>query len=380
MSSANGNNDTTSNKEITTHEALLAEDDRIKHDPNYMAQQFPVLASTIKPDHQLYPILNNYAYDVMHPAQSVQSEKDLKRIFYKRDAQIIPMLHGDIFDPLAIKNPDFFVGDAGRKLQAELQKIGMQCIYAEGMYVALGATEMLPDAMKQYGSEVFKLYSDFLNAYGNAVGGEYPYMDLSGEMRMVAIGEIMLDKYPKHEYTQAIQSDFEFALHTLTDIHTVKGESNTEQFYALSTDPYPYMTNFEEHERFIATYPDTKYGKIVQKIRSNTSQINYNGGNLSDLYLLVLQWRDAVSESDIAYCDDIEAIKDSLYLNQGIDVPHVLPIFKDSTTQCALTYRFYPEKNKAEQALKNIQSQVKTPIGIVKIHFNTDSEMWEVTP
>ena len=376
----NSENDSTQS-EITAHEALLADEGRWERDPNFLQKNLPVLESTLKKEHSLYEPLNNYAYDVLNDQTTVQSENDLKRLFYKRDALIIPTLHGEIFDPLAVKDPDFFVGDNGKKLQNELQKIGLQSVYAEGMYVSLNASEMLPNAMKKYGSEVFKLYADFLSAFGNAIGGEYPYIDLSGETQMVAIGEQLMTKYPNHEYTKTVRSDFEFALHTLTDIHTVNapdGGDARQLFYALSTDPYPYMTNFEAHKQFANTYADTKYGKIVKNILQNTSQIKQNETELGNLYLVVLQWNDANNDSDMAYCDDAEALKDSLFLHQGIDVPHVLPIMKDDAMQCAITYRFYPEKAKAEQALKTLQTQTNHKASIIKVQFNPDNDTWEV--
>lgn len=372
--------DTLGTQEITLHEALLAEDPNIKRDPHYLQQHLPILASIVKENDPIYVSLNNYVYDVLNNEETVKSENDLKRLFYKRDAQIMPTLHGDFFDPLAMKNDDFFVGDAGRKLQAELQSIGLQCIYAEGMYVDLGAAEMLPQAMKKFGSEVFRLYAEFLNAYGKAVGGEYPYLDLSGEMRMVAIGEAMLDKHPDHEYTLAIRSDFEFALHTLTDIHTVTGQLDTqEMFYALSTDPYPYMTSFEQHRQFVADYPNTKYGKIVQKILANPSSIAHAGNGFKDLFLVLVQWRGTNSDGETAYCDDAEAAKDSLYLHRGIDVAHVLPITQNGEIRCAIVYRFYPDKAQAEKAIKTLQIQIQLPLSIIKASFNSDSETWETS-
>lgn len=372
--------DSLSQNEITLHEELLAERTDIDYDPNFLAQQLPTLASIVSREEAIYTPLNNYAYDVINPAQSVKAEKDLTRLFYKREAQIIPTLHGDILEPLALKNSDFFVGDAGRKLQTELQRIGMQCIYAEGMYVDLGAAEMLSGAMRQYGSEVLRYYAEFQSAHSTAIGGEYPFLDLNGEMRMVAVGEAMTTKYPQHEYTQQIYSDFEFALHSLTDIHVVieQPSGTQEMFYALSTDPFPYMTDFAQHRQFVAQYPDTKYGKIVARILANRSEIARAGDSYKDLYLVVVQWQDANEDDETAYCDDAEALKDSLYLHQGIDVPHVLPIAQDGETRCAITHRFYPNRANAEKALKTLQAQSQISADIIKVSYNPESDEWEI--
>ncbi len=363
---------------------IQTEDPTIERDPDFLRKNFPKLSAAVPESMPLYAKLNAYSYDISHPDQSIKTEENLKRLFFQREKDIIPMLHTEVFDRLAMKDPEFFVNTSGRQLQAELQKIGMQCIYAEGMYVDLAAAEMLTPQLSKLGSEVLRMYIDFIVSRGNAVGGEYPYADIEGEMAMINIGGQMLDKYPDHAYTQAIAPDLSFALSALTDIHNVKDREGQSLTISgdLSTDPYPSMIDPEAIKSFSAKYPQSKYAPLIASVAANPSEMEYNPetNTYKDLYLAAVAWRAATQEEEAISCDDAKIYQTTEYLNKAIDVPHVLLLSLPEGQQdtCLLVHRFYPDRGRAEKALQQIKARISNSVGIVHITHNEESDNWEI--
>lgn len=387
LSSCINSNTAPREEESSTNDPLAqiaTEDNTIERDAYFLKKSYPKLASVVPESNPLYEKLNAYSYDVSNPAKSIKTEDNLKRLFFQREKDIIPMLHAEVFERLTMKDPDFFVGNSGRQLQAELQKIGMQCIYAEGMYVDLAAAEMLAPQLTQLGSEILRMYIDFIVSRGNAVGGEYPYSNLDGEMAMLNIGGQMLDKYSDHAYTKAILSDLNFTLSAMTDLHKVNGhDGNTTTISGdLLTEPYPNMIDLEVIKHFADKYPQSKYAGLLSRIAANPSEMTYSpqAGSYQDLYLVAIEGQPTTQEEETISCDDAKVYQTTKYLDKGIDVPHVLQINKEDQDTCLLVHRFYPDRARAEKALQGIRTQIPPPnsISIIHIAYNEEADNWEI--
>lgn len=354
---------------------------KIDRDADFLKTQFPTLSSIVPDSSAFHAILNDYAYDVMNPQKSVENENDLMFLFGQREHEIIPILHQEFLDPISVNKSERLVGKQGRDLQAELQKIGMQCVYSEGYYVTLSANELLPQELKRLGSEVLRLYMDFVNAQGNASNGEYPYLDLSGEGDMIAIGEVMMQKYPEHEYTKTIIPDFYAALNTFTDVHIIKGVVEGDVVCVvggLATEPYPTMTVLEQHKAFLQKYPQSRYASIVEKMLANPSQINGTSDTWNDLYLVVLRWMEPSNDEDIVSCDEADMYKNREFLDKNIDVLHTIQVDKNEETTCAIVYRFYPDQSRANKALSFIRPLVRDSAVVVRASYDLDTDTWLV--
>ncbi len=370
--------DTTSNQEESTNTINSA----------FLKEHFPILDSVSRSEEDLHQNLNKYAYNLMNASNTVKSDEDLEKLFGMRDNKILSSLHKDVLDPIALDNGVFYHSPAGSKLDKELRSLGMQAIYAEGMYLNLGPAEMLKKEMNTYASEVFKLYMEFQSAKTTSMMGEYPYLNLEGERKMVAIGEKIRSKYSEHDFAKAIEADFWNALMPFTDIHMVKSEfDRTYIAYELATDFYPYATNVDSLRRFLTNHPDSKYTPLINNVLSNISEMESVKGKWKDLYLVVLSWEDVGkktykdedgNEVETTTCEEAKIRND--FIEKGIDISTVLKLKKKKSNvdECALGYRFYADKGKAETALQALKSKTSDVVGIVGLHFDPVQRIWNV--
>ncbi|MGB0931965.1 MAG: hypothetical protein ACPGVB_14370, partial [Chitinophagales bacterium] len=313
---------------------------------------------------------------------------DLQLLFDMRDKDILTTLHKDVLDPIALDNGVFYHSMAGTKLDEELKELGMQAIYSEGMYWSLGPAEMLTQEMEKYASEVFHLYMDFQSARTDAIMGEYPYLNLDGEGKMVVIGEKMQSKYPDNPLTQKIEVDFNSALKLFTDVHVIKSDFDKSYMTnGLATDFYPNATSIDALRKFTEDYPESKYSKMVETVMENMSEMESKELGWKDLYLVVVKWEDIIEKTIV---EELEEEKDSMivytfpdaekirndFLKKGIIVPHTLQVLKKGEQKCAVTYRFYADKSKAEVALKEIKKEVPETVGIVQLTYDPLEKNW----
>ncbi|MEZ4885042.1 MAG: hypothetical protein R3E32_09985 [Chitinophagales bacterium] len=317
----------------------------------------------------------------------VKSDEDLQDLFDMRDKDVITALHKEVLDPIAINDGVFYHSTAGAKLDKELKTLGMQVIYAEGMYLDLGPSEMLEKEMEQYASEVFKWYMEFQSAKTISMMGEYPFLDLEGQGKMVAFGEQMRAKYPNHAFTQKIEKDFRTALIPLTDVHVVKSEFDKSYMVnGLATEFYPNATNIDALKKFVEQYPDLHYSKVANDIIESMSEMESVERQWKDLYLVVVSWIPSTeekitdeegNETVVNTCMNARKISND-FLDKGIAIPHVLQLTHNGIEECAVVYRFYADKSKADAALKTIKSKVSSVVGIVQLKYDPLKRIWSV--
>lgn len=370
----------------TTNNGNYKGEASISISPKFLQQNFPVLDSISRTKEGLHQLLNGYAFRLKNASTLVESDKDLQELFEMRDNDILTELHKKVLDPIALENGVFYHSAAGAKLDEELKELGMQAVYSEGMYWSLGPAEMLTEEMEKYASEVFRLYMDFQSARTDAIMGEYPYLNLDGEGKMLVTGEKMQEKYPDNPLTKKIETDFNSSLEVFTDVHIIKSDFDKSYMTnGLATEFYPNATNIDALKKFTEDYPESKYGKMVETVIKNMSEMEPKEIGWKDLYLVVVQWADIVEKTAIQEGDTVSTTFKSCinarkicndFLKKGITISHSLQVKKKDEEKCAVVYRFYADKKKAETALKEIKKEVPETVGIVQLTYDPLEKMW----
>lgn len=216
--------------------------------------------------------------------------------------------------------------------------------------------------------------------------GEYPFLNLDGQGKMVFTGEKMQEKYPDNELTKKIEADFKMALTPLTDVHVIKSEFDKSYMVnGLATEFYPNATNIDAIKKFVTDYPDSKYSKVVGKILENMSEMEPKQSGWKDLYLVVVSWED-LAEETFSNPEDTTQVKSMTcigakkvsdeFLQKGIAIPHIIRLLKKEEEKCAVVYRFYADKKKAEMALQEIKKEVPNVVGLVQLTYNPLEKTW----
>lgn len=345
-------------------------------DLNVFSQQLPILDQQLQ-GNALRNMVAIYANKVLRG--KVSSQKDLEDLLDSR-SKVITLLHDKVLNPFFSRadTEDFYNSEKGASFEKELNRIGIQTISAEGMYIGLAPVAMLDKEFKQLADEPFRLFNDFVSERGNSLGGEYPYSNLEHQIQLVWLGEQMTSKYPDNLYTAKIRSDFRFALNTLTDFHQVSTPAQGA-FYIVSgllTEPYPTMTDYEQLNNFVKQYPQSKYSRLTKSILRNTSDIKLSQDSYPQpIYLVVARWIDATITDNNADCESAEKLRNS-YLDTGFDIPHLLRISRRTGIQCAVCYRFYSSSEKATQALATLKKMLPDAEGIFRATYNANTNTW----
>lgn len=362
--------------EIGTHKTTQGQlpISTIAIDENYLQKEVPLLDSLLSADKRLHKTVNTYAFNVRHAGEIVKNEMALKQLFDFRNDSILPNLTEYLLKPL--EGELYF--EVGEQLEKELNHIGLSTVSAEGMFLDLAQHPMLQKEVATHASEPYKLYQAFNDAQAASMGGEYTFLNLSAEQQMIRIGEKMRKNFGDNEYTRQIEKDFRFALRTMTDVHKLQEASGGNFIFGdLHVDFYPYATDAENYTGFIKDHTDSQYHGVVQNIYKNVSEIAANkGGGYSDLYLVVTDWLAANDDEDAPPC---EAATQTVYeyLDKGIDIPHAVALKKEGEVICAVTYRFYATRKKAEQALATIKPQAPDAKVYHAVYYNNEL-MWGV--
>lgn len=342
---------------------------------DFLAKNLPKLHKMVKQQGELQTSLNDYAFKIYHAKEMIQTATELEKIFTQRTT-LIQEVHEKVLEPFIEQQAEFLFDEA---LEKELNTIGMQGIYAEGMYIELGEGELLTEQLTSLASEPFKLYMEFQAARSTAIGGEYPFLDLTGERKMVHLGETLMTKYPDHKYTAAIKEEFFNMLDILTDVHNLNDKEQVQLIYGeLYTDLYPFMTEAREYDTYVNTYPKSVYTKAIQAIIANPSSMTPKGNAWENIYLISLGIEKAVKTEDGVSCEAAK-LKKYAYLQQGIDVAHVLRLREGDTNICAIVYRFFSDKEKAKKAFIEFTAKHPDLKPFVKeIIYDKKEYVWEL--
>ena len=304
---------------------------------------FPQLYGLVRANAQLRNTLSDYAQRVV-TQQGLNSEADLMALFRMREETILPRL------------TPFFENEAEAILrqfdryERELNQLGMSMIMAEGTITGLGPMPMLEETVDQLASPAFQTYQRFLSARTESYNGEYPFMNMEPYEEMVLAGEELMARRP-NPYWQKVKEDFERAVSSITDLHVVQNASarageGTPLVGGINQDFYPYAAEIGRLRDFAERHPQSGYAQAAQKIAQNPSQMSEKPQNL---YVIVLDW----AQQERKARQQVQQ-----YLRQGEDIPHYLPIERgDGTVQYAISYRFFEDSDRADEALLRIRQR-----------------------
>jgi len=247
--------------------------------------------------------------------------------------------------------------------QEELIKFGFLPYYAEGMLSGITISPILESEIDAICTPEFQLKMKFKNAEASSLGGEYPFLDLSANIKMVLLGEEMAKKFPQSPSYTEIEEAYRFAITTLTDIHALSRNGEIEEYLLLdiSRDFWPNATDISFMETFAKKHTESKFAPVIKRIISSVSEIQVNENvDEGEVYLVVVE----------SFENEQEAF-DKVFelLNKSIDVPHMVSSKKGKVEQFHVVYRFYSDKQKADKALAKIKTRFKKA-KIVHIDFN----------
>lgn len=374
----------TGEEETLSNENEIFEVDSIESQ-EFIKEKLPILYDLSKDNTVVSSTLFRYAYMVLNPEKTIKNEATLQSIFNERDNQLIPAINEQILDPLGelqdTPEDKFFNTEKAKLVEKELNSIGMGCVFAEGFYMGLAPIPMLGDALKQYASEPFRWLMDFKSGEGMAQGGEYTYMGLDGEGVMVSTAEKMRKNHPEHPYNKLIEGVFRSALTVLTDFHKVKqGDRTSFLIHDLTTEYFPSATEKEYLSSYSKKYPNSKYSPLLDKLLANPSELAYDKKQgWKDLYLVVVSWEAAKENRESGLCVAARQ-KVFEYLDQGIDIPHSLLLWRGEQRECAIVHRFFVDEAKAKAAKSAVEGQLNggETVSIEKAKLDTKTFTWKI--
>jgi len=306
-----------------------------------VAGRFPELMALLADAPTLQAEVEAYAR-ALGQSSGLQREAQLRALFEQR-SRLMPglesrLIHAEL-DPSS---------DQIANLEAELNRLGLTLLMAEGMVIGLGPAPVAEAAVARLGAPAYQAYLDFQYADAASQQGEYPYLDLKPYERMVLAGERLIEERPT-PYWQAVEDRFYQALTAITDLHLMKSTGaregqGTPMVGGVSTEMYPYAAEIESLRSFAERHPHSRFARAVEQIVAHPSTISERP---QALYVVILEWVDEAQAAQRRV---------ARYLSQGEDIPHHLPVQRgDGRTQYAIAYRFFEDADQAEEALTRIQ-------------------------
>ncbi len=353
------NNDTISKNisEQVVKQENVVETDTVNE--NKIVDNYKYLPKVFHKEDSLYSEFERYLNLING---EVSSEKQIKDIFNLRK---------HLMEYVSLKvdklcNQD---GELAREAHEEFVSIGFLPVYVEGMYGALEQSQILNDEVEKYASEPFKLKIKFDNEYAKSIGGEYPYASLNEYLNAFEPAYELFSKYKETEYYKEIEDKFKNMLIEFVDIHKVNGGGDQNECFEgeLHSSFYPWVTICNMPELFQKRFPNTVFTPIFKKLQENISEVSPKQEN----YLIVT---DKIEGNDY----DNATAKVFSYLEKGIDIVHYVKLKdKEDNDFFYIIYRFYSDKNRANEELTKILEVVSTA-KIVTVQFDDKEQLHEL--
>lgn len=215
-------------------------------------------------------------------------------------------------------------------LFAELERLALQPLTAEGFVTGTVPGAFPPDVMDAHAPEDLALYLAFREAEGASFSGEYPYLDLSPQIEMIRLGERLRALAPASPYVAATQEAFLQALATLTSLHAVaEGGSEATWLTGVGTSEFwPFAADGGALARIVEEQPASRYAPVFARILASPPALD---PTLETAFVVVAETPD-VTSAQARYAAFVDA---------GVDVVGWLPpVERDGPY--AIVYRYYP--------------------------------------
>ena len=165
---------------------------------NLFFETFKLLPEITSSDEKLQGKLKKYASIVLGDIKSVEAINNAFELRIELQEELSLALENYFFD----NDNSYEIWD---DVETELNILGFQSIYAEGMFIGLAIFPILQKEINNYGTEEFQLYIKIIETNANTYGGEYPYMSLTAQADVIKLGELMLKNYKKSNYYKKVQ-------------------------------------------------------------------------------------------------------------------------------------------------------------------------------
>ncbi|MDF1546955.1 MAG: hypothetical protein P1P88_03985 [Bacteroidales bacterium] len=284
----------------------------------------------------------------------IKSMRDIENVLRMRDSLISLLLSDDDFNKYM---------EEGDRLYNEFDTLGISVVEAEGLYFGLDQAPIIEEIIEKIADEPYRLKNKIENLYAQSHGNEYPYYDISEEMKLIPLAEKMLNKYPGHQYNKKIAEILNNSLSPLVDVHQVNGSDTRYIVGGYDVNYYPGATDISFHKDFVEKQKNSKYGKIVSKILKSISTLEAD--EFDSLYFVQVP---AIDSAEAVFADEnLNAMLKKLpeeikiqdsgfkYLWLGIDIPHVFYLRNNDEVETVYIYRFYDKKSPAQKGLEVIQ-------------------------
>ncbi len=306
---------------------------------------FPELTKALSPNNDMLWTIKLYASSVLGEIESEEKVLEIldMRTQILKDYTFNEML-GNYYFAME-ESEDIYT--YWEKVEKELNIIGFQGIYVEGMFADLDNYTFLKKEIENYLQEEARLFIKLKETEANSRGGEYPYAGLDDYAKVIKVGEELLTKYPNHDKKEEINGIIFSSLYPFVDYHSIEIGNDYREYCVgrFSIDAWPMATDISYHDEFLENYPNSKYFGVIKSIRENHSvlEVDDDNGNILPIYVIVTDEVDDYDEAESKIWE---------YLNKGIDIPHNLILHNgENDDRYFVAYRFYPNKALANDAL-----------------------------
>ena len=163
--------------------------------------------------------------------------------------------------------------DLLRNIDEELHTLHLRVIFLEGESVGNICRIEISDTWKNLcRCPAEAIYSDILALDDEPNGSEYYYYDLSSYFRLLSKADTFLRAYPKHKYSEIVQTKYNETLLNLSDIHLALSKEDTLKLYAVHGFEFSYWPNAFEISHYmemLKTYP----GSYTPLLRSSVQDL-----------------------------------------------------------------------------------------------------------
>ncbi|MFK7926055.1 MAG: hypothetical protein AB8H47_29175 [Bacteroidia bacterium] len=308
------------------------------------AEQFPIIDSLTQSQAEGRRLIGSFASAVAQ-ANSIETSEQLEQLLFARRDQAREQLQS------IIENQDAqWLDNNFPPLEDELNRLGMSMLFAEGIFIGLGNSDLLSELVESKGSDALQWYLRFIYAAYESANGEYPFLDMGPYVKMILAGEKLNELKPNPFYGK-IEGQYQRALLCMTDIHRVGApnariEEKSLLVGGINTESYPFATGVKSREAF-AQATDSRYSAVLAKIMANMSEMSPDPEHL---YIIITEWVEGE-----------EMAKNKVYshLESGVDIPHYLKIRRPNGSDAyGIVYRFYDDADKAEAAISTIEKEI----------------------
>lgn len=357
-------------KRISLFIILLIAFQSINAQETHYKRNYPNIAIFMD-NHPDITILYEEYMDALEDSSAYTSIQEFDMVFEKRDSfivalnksqELITVLENwdneEIAEYPALNSENF---------RTEIESIGVTANFSEGMMFGISTAPIMMSCIKKQCDRDYYLYVYIRDNYSYTLNGEYPYTNLEIYLKVILASEELFKNYPKSNYLAETYQNFYYCLYPYIDIHiSQSGEYKNYIVGGYNSDFWPGATSIEYHQKFLVEQQNSIFYSSLSRIINNMSEITPDAEQIYYIEVPFIEEENIFSKCvpEIEdYFIEYEDAKFSwmTYLWNGIDIAHILHIptaENPNEYHYILAYRFFEDKTKAEESLKEIKKKV----------------------